>query len=385
MARIGIVAGEHSGDFLAAELVRTLRQRRPDLEVEGVGGEQLVAAGCHLLADMEKLAVMGLVEVLSRIWELRALRAELAAHFTHNPPDLFIGVDAPDFNLPLERVLRRQGIKTIHYVCPSVWAWRAYRVRRLRQAADLVLSVLPFEQSLLARRNVPTQYVGHPLAQRVLRAPGRDAARRRLGLSVQAMTVALLPGSRVAELRQLTRPFIETAAWLRARRPALQFIVNTPNEQARRLVLEQLKRDHQEPAVQVTVSCGRIDETLAAADVALLASGTVALEAALHRTPMVVAYKMHWLSFRILRALVRVDYAALPNLLAQRELAPEFFQEECCSARLGPAVLRWLDNPAEVAAFAVCCDELRHTLMPTAEHNAVSAVLAQLPVAAPAA
>ena len=378
MTRIGIVAGEPSGDFLAAELVSTLKRRRPDIEVEGIGGEQLAGAGCRILADMEKLAVMGLIEVLGRIRALRALQAGMAAHFVRNPPDLFIGVDAPDFNLPLERALRRKGIKTIHYVCPSVWAWRAYRTRGLKRAADLVLSVLPFEEEFLARYNVPVKYVGHPLARRVAQAPGKDAARRRLGLRPQAETVALLPGSRMAELRQLAQPFIETAAWLRARRPDIQFISNAPHERARGFMLEQLARNKDCP---LQVSVGRMDETLAAADVALLASGTVALEAALHDTPMVVAYKMRRLSFLLLRALVRVDFVALPNLLAQRELAPEFLQDACCAPRLGPAVARWLDNAAETASFRAACSELRRALTPDDKRNAAAAVLAELPPA----
>ena len=368
--RIGIVAGEPSGDFLAAQLIKSIRKNRPDVGVEGIGGERLFEAGCEILFPMEKLAVMGLVEVLGKVWELRVLRAKLADHFINNPPDVFIGVDSPDFNLGLERTLRKKGIKTIHYVCPTVWAWRTWRVRKIRKAADLVLSVFPFEAEFFRRHHIPISYVGHPLAGQVDLQPDAESARRRLGLSAQVLTVAVLPGSRSSELDSMTGPFVETAAWMDARYDEIQFVANVVDETAEK----RLSAAAKSRGLQLKIVKNRIGDTLAAADVALVASGTVTLEAMLHKVPMVVAYRMHSLTFWIVRALLKVKYVSLPNLLANRKLVPEYFQSDCRAGVLGPALQYWLESPDNVRTLTHYFTHL-HISLQRADESAAQAVL----------
>ena len=319
---------------------------------------------------MEKLAVMGLVEVLGKIWELRGLRARLADHFINNPPDVFIGVDSPDFNLGLERTLRKNGIKTIHYVCPTIWAWRTWRVRKIRKAADLVLSVFPFEVEFFRKHHIPISYVGHPLAAQVDMQPDAESARRRLGLSAQVLTVAVLPGSRSSELDRMTVPFIETAAWLDARYDEIQFVANIMDETAG----SRLSAAAKSRGLQLKIVNNRIGDTLAAADVALVASGTVTLEAMLHKVPMVVAYRMHSITFWIVRALIKVKFVSLPNLLANRKLVPEYFQSECRADLLGPALQYWLESPDNVRTLSHYFTHL-HKSLQRADESAAQAVL----------
>ena len=338
--------------------------------MEGIGGERLREAGCDILFPMEKLAVMGLVEVLGKVWELSKIRAQLADHFITNPPDVFIGVDAPDFNLGLEKRLRNKGIKTIHYVCPTIWAWRTWRVRKIRKAANLVLSIFPFEVEFFRRHSVPISFVGHPLAGQVDLQPDAESARRRLGLSQQVLTVAVLPGSRSSELDRMTGPFIETAVWLNARYDKIQFVTNVVNDVAEKHLEAAAKRS----GLQLKIAKNRIGDTLAAANVALVASGTVTLEAMLHKVPMVVAYKMHSLTFWIVRALIKVKFVSLPNLLANRSLVPEYFQSDCRAEILGPALRYWLDNPDSVLMLSNKYKEL-HVSLQKVDETAAQAVL----------
>ena len=368
--KIGIVAGEPSGDFLAAELIREIRQFRPDIRVSGIGGPALRAAGCDILFPMEKLAVMGLVEVLGKVRELSAMRTRLAEHFIRERPDVFIGVDSPDFNLGLEQTLRNKGIKTVHYVCPTVWAWRPWRVRKIRQAAQLVLCIFPFEEEFLLRRGVPARYAGHPLAGKVDIQPDTESARRRLDLPPDCLTVAILPGSRHAELDRLTGPFLDAAAWLAARHEGARFITNAVNDGAER----HLRAAAESRGLQLKIVKDRIADTLAAASVALVASGTVSLEAMLHKTPMVVAYRMHSLSYWIVRSLIKVKYISLPNLLAGQRIVPEYFQSDCRAEVLGPALQFWLDHPDEAQSLSRRFTDL-HVSLRTAEAGAAQAVL----------
>ena len=368
--KIGIVAGEPSGDFLAAELIKDIRQYRPEARVAGIGGPGLRAAGCDILFPMEKLAVMGLVEVLGKVRELKAMRTRLAEHFIRERPDVFIGVDSPDFNLGLERTLRNNGIRTVHYVCPTVWAWRPWRVRNIRQAAQLVLCIFPFEEEFLLRRGVPARYVGHPLAAQVETEPDAEGARRRLDLPPGCLAVAILPGSRQAELDRLTGPFLDAAAWLAARHDGVRFITNAVNDGAER----HLRAAAESRGLQLKIVKDSIADILAAASVALVASGTVTLEAMLYKTPMVVAYRMHSLSYWIVRALLRVKYASLPNLLAGQRLVPEYFQSDCRAEVLGPALQYWLDHPGEVQALSRRFTDL-HVSLRAAEASAAQTVL----------
>ena len=368
--KIGIVAGEPSGDVLAARLIEELRRQRPGLSVSGIGGPNLRAAGCDILFPMEQLSVMGLVEVLGKVRELRALRSRLAERFLSERPDVFIGVDAPDFNLGLERTLRNQGITTVHYVCPSVWAWRPWRVRAIRRAAQLVLCVFPFETAFLRKHGIQASYVGHPLAAQAPLQPDAEGARRRLGLPPDCLAVAILPGSRRAELERLSAPFLDTAVWLAARDARLRFVTNAVNEAAAtRLRAAAAARD-----LPLTVVSGRIADTLAAASVALVASGTATLEAMLYKTPMVVAYRVHALTCWLLRVLLRVQFVSLPNLLADQRLVPEYFQSDCRAQTLGPALQYWLQHPQAAQALTRRFTEL-HGFLRDAETGAAQAVL----------
>lgn len=371
--KIGIVAGEPSGDFLASELIKDIRRYRPDARVAGIGGPALRAAGCDILFPMEKLAVMGLVEVLGKVRELRALRARLAEHFIRERPDVFIGVDSPDFNLGLEQALRNNGIKTVHYVCPAVWAWRPWRVRKIRQAAQLVLCIFPFEVEFLRTRGVQARYAGHPLAGQVDIQPDAESARRRLDLPPGCLTVAILPGSRPAELDGLAGPFLDSAAWLAARHDGARFITNAVNDGAER----HLRAAAESRGLQLKIVKDSIADTLAAASVALVASGTVTLEAMLYKTPMVVAYRMHGLSYWIVRALLKVEYVSLPNLLAGQGLVPEYFQSDCRADILAPALQYWLDHPGEAQSLSRRFTDL-HVSLRTAETSAAQAVLDML-------
>ena len=372
--RIGIVAGEPSGDFLAAELIKAIRKNQPAVKVEGIGGKKLREAGCDILFPLEKLAVMGLVEVLGNIRELITIRRTIAKHFIRNPPDVFIGVDAPDFNLALERNLRKRGIKTIHYVSPTVWAWRTYRVQKIRQAVDLVLSVFPFEPNFFKQHAVPIKYVGHPLADQIDLKPDKEGACRRLGISPDRLTVAILPGSRRAELDRLLPPFIETAAWLHARHDGIQFVSNVLDDLAERQVIAQVEQRNLSN-LHLKIFKNRMADVLASANVALLASGTVTLEALLHKVPMVVAYKMNSLTFWLVRKLVKVNFISLPNLLAGGKLVPEFFQSDCRADILGQGIQNWIDNPASIALLSEKFTELHESLRLNASENAAEAVM----------
>lgn len=371
--RIGIVAGEVSGDAIAAGLIAAIRERVPDAVFEGVAGPRMQAAGCVSLLPMERLSVMGLTEVLTHLPGLLAMRRTLRRHFLAQPPDLFVGVDAPDFNLGLERALKRAGIRTLHYVSPSVWAWRRYRVRKIAASVDCMLTLFPFEARFYHEQQVPARFVGHPLADLIADDIDRDAARERLGIVPAGPLVALLPGSRVSELRRLARPFLEAAAWCLERRADLEFVVPLASDSCRAVFEAALAECG--ATLPVTLLAGQGLEAMAAADAVVLASGTAALECMLLKRPMVVAYRLSALSYRLARLLVRTPFYSLPNLLAGRPLVTELIQHEASAENLGREVLELLGNPARVQqltdAFAVLHAELRRD----ASHGAAQAVL----------
>lgn len=378
--RIGIVAGEASGDLLAAGLMRAMQARVPDVQFEGIAGPRMIQAGCKALAPAEHLAVMGLFEVLGRYRELRALRAEMARHFIRHPPDVFIGVDAPDFNLGLEHALHEVGIATVHYVSPSVWAWRQYRIKKIARSVDLMLTLFPFEAEFYKRHKdtpVPVCFVGHPLADGI--APEEQVEERRrlrgeFGFDPDAKVVALLPGSRAGELKRLAQPFLETALWLAKRRPGVQFVAPMANRTVRDL-FEQARLDIA-PQLPVVVVDGRAQDALRAADVILVASGTATLEALLMKRPMVVAYRVAALTaFLLKHFLFKAPYFSLPNLLAGRVLAPEFSQHQVAAENLGAALLRYLDEPEQVAALREEFSAIHRALRRNASEQAAQAVL----------
>ncbi|HJS88395.1 MAG TPA: lipid-A-disaccharide synthase [Steroidobacteraceae bacterium] len=342
--RVGIVAGESSGDQLGAALIAALRERAPGLECFGVAGPRMIGAGCEAWAGAEELAVMGLTEVLHHLPRLLKLRASLTARFLQARPDVFVGIDAPEFNLGLAKRLRARGVKTVQYVSPQVWAWRQGRARTIGRACDLVLCLLPFETAFYERHRVPAVFVGHPLADQIPLEVDRAGARAVLGLEGAARIVALLPGSRVGEVERLGADFLRAAAWLAGQRPDLRFIapMATPR------VLEVFERIQAEvsAAPKVLLIEGRAQQALAACDAAIVASGTATLETLLSRRPMVVAYRLGALTAFLLRRLrlVKVPYFSQPNLLIGRALVPELFQEQVSGAALGEALLTRLED-----------------------------------------
>lgn len=370
---IALVAGEASGDTLGAGLIRALRQQHPQARFIGIGGPRMLAEGMQTRVPMERLSVMGLVEVLGRLRELLRIRRELVDYLKAEQPDVFIGIDAPDFTLGVERRLREAGIPTVHYVSPSVWAWREKRVLGIRQSTDLMLTLFPFEEAVYQRHGVRVRCVGHTLADRIALQPDRAAARQTLGVAEDARLLALLPGSRNGELRKLGRLFLDTAHWCLQRQPDLQFVLPCANPERR----AQMEVILAESGLQLplTLLDGQAQEALAACDAVLIASGTATLEAMLFKRPMVVAYRMAGLTFRILKRLVKVGHVALPNLLAGREVAPEFLQDAATPEALGEALLARLQPSPERADAERTFLELHQLLRRDADHAAANAIL----------
>ncbi|ROO32257.1 lipid-A-disaccharide synthase [Salinisphaera orenii] len=336
-----LVAGETSGDSLGAGLIRALRVHYPQARFEGVTGPLMRAEGCESLADIEALSLFGVSEVVGQIPRLLRLRRRLAAHVLSARPAAFIGIDAPAFNTGLELRLKSRGVPTVHYVCPTAWAWREGRTRHIRRAVDRLLAIFPFEEAFFARHGIPVTYVGHPLAGELPRHPNADTARRALGLEPGARWVGLLPGSRGAEVSRLGRPFLETARWLTRRSPGLRFVAPMANARVRALFEADLA-DY--PDVDVTLIDGRSREVMRAVEVLLLASGTASLEALLAKTPMVVAYALSDSNYWIARSLnlIKTEHVSMPNLLAGRALVPEFLQQEASPDFMGPWLYRLL-------------------------------------------
>ncbi|MCF7989667.1 MAG: lipid-A-disaccharide synthase [Thiohalocapsa sp.] len=375
---IGIVANEPSGDVLGASLVRALKAVLPDARFVGVAGPRMLAEGCETLLPMERLSVMGLVEVLKVLPELLRARRDLARYFERNRPDVFIGVDAPDFNLGLETRLRGAGIKTVHLVSPTVWAWRAGRVKGVRRAVDLLLSIFPFEEDFLRAHGVPARYIGHPLADDIPMHVDGDEARRTLSLPAGGTVVALLPGSRMGEVTRLARPMLETALWCDRRRDGLRFVVPLVSERIH-ATFDALRREIA-PDLDLTMLHGQSRVAISAADCVLTASGTATLETLLLKRPMVVAYRLNTLTYRLVTSLrlIKVKYAAMSNLLAGRELAPEFLQDRARADLMGPALLTLLDDTARRQAVVDEYARIHTLLRRDAAVQAAQAIMALL-------
>lgn len=369
--RIGIVVGELSGDTLGEGFIKAIRARYPDAEFVGIGGPKMNALGCQSLFDMEELAVMGLVEVLGRLPRLLKVKAELVKYFTANPPDVFVGIDAPDFNLRLELSLKQAGIKTVHYVSPSVWAWRQNRIHGIAAATHLVLAFLPFEKAFYDKFNVPCEFIGHTLADSIPLASDRLAARQLLGLDEQRRWLAVLPGSRGSEMKMLAEPFIATCQKLQARYPDLGFVVALVNAKRR----AQFEQAWQQVAPELNFVL--VDDTarnvITAADVVMLASGTVALECMLLKRPMVVGYRVNAFTAFLAKRLLKTPYVSLPNILAGEELVKELLQEHCTVDNLYHEVSRLLesDNQALMDKFT----EMHQWIRKDADQQAAQAVL----------
>ncbi|QBM28103.1 lipid-A-disaccharide synthase [Hydrogenophaga pseudoflava] len=368
--RVALVAGETSGDLLAGLLLKGLKGRWPDLSAVGIGGAAMAKQGFEAWWSSDKLAVRGYVEVLRHYREIAGIRTQLRERLLQERPDAFIGVDAPDFNLDLESSLRSAGVKTVHFICPSIWAWRPERVEKIRRSADHVLCIFPFEPELLARHEIAATYVGHPIASVIPLVPDRLAARRALGIEGEGPVVAILPGSRRSEVQYLARRFFDAAVLMRSRRPGLRFVV--PAVPALREVIEAHSRDA--GLQDVLIVQGRSHEVLAACDVTLIASGTATLEAALFKRPMVIAYNMHWLSWIIMRRKQLQPWVGLPNILSSDFVVPELLQDAATPAALAEATLAWLDSPQRVAALEERFTQLHHLLQRDTARLATDAI-----------
>jgi lipid-A-disaccharide synthase len=338
-----MVAGEPSGDLLGAHLMRALTARVPGARFVGIGGPKMRAAGMDVLFPLEKLAVRGYVEVIRHYREIRGIRSRLADRLLREPPTLFIGVDAPDFNLGLEARLKAAGVPTVHYVSPSVWAWRAGRMRKIRRAVSKMLLVFPFEAAIYERAGIPAAYVGHPLADLLAGFPDRAAMREQLRLPRAGKIIALLPGSRVSELEQMGGLFVDTALRIAATVPEAVFLVPLATRETRDLFETELHR-RETGELRLTVLFGHAHEAMAAADVVLVASGTATLEAALLKRPMVITYRMPRLSWWIMRPRALQPYFGLPNILAGEFVVPELMQDKATPENLAAAILKFLDD-----------------------------------------
>jgi lipid-A-disaccharide synthase len=369
--RLALVAGEASGDLLAGLLLGGVRQRWPDVQLAGIGGPRMAQQGFDAWWPHDKLAVRGYVEVLKHYREIKGIRDALAERLLAERPDAFIGVDAPDFNLGLEARLKRAGVKTLHFVCPSIWAWRAGRAAKLAASADHVLCLFPFEPALLARHGVAATYVGHPLADAIPLVPPRAAARAALGLGDSTPLVALLPGSRRSEIESIAPLFFDAAARLARQRSELRFVL--PVAPGLRALVEPLQARHA-PQALITLLDGRSHEALAACDVTLIASGTATLEAALFKRPMVIGYKMHPLSWQLMKRMQLQPWVGLPNILCQDFVVPERLQGAATPERLADDVLAWLDAPQRAQALAERFTELHHLLQRDTARCATDAI-----------
>ena len=369
---IAIIAGEASGDILGAGLIRSLKQRYPDAEFHGIGGDLMIAEGCHSLVPIERLSVMGLVEVLGRLAELLLLRRKLIRRWLETPPDLFIGIDAPDFNLTIEGALKQAGVPTVHYVSPSVWAWKSERIYKIINTTDLVLALFPFE----AQHYLPTgqriSYVGHRLAEIIPSQYSKSAAKEQLGFDADEQIVALLPGSRGSEVKYLAPLFFASAERLLNANPKLKFVVPAANQQR----YESLKKllDEQFPGLPVTLLLKQSREAMMAADAVLIASGTATLEATLLGVPMVVAYKMSWLTHAIYSRKISAKFVSLPNLLAGEKLVEERIQDAATPEQLAIDIETLLASPEHCQRLVEKFSEIHKRLNIGSDERAAEAV-----------
>ena len=375
--RIAMVAGEPSGDVLAAGMVAELKRLYPDAIIEGIGGPNMQAQGFHSLFDMETLSVMGLVEVLSHLPAILKVKKALLAYFSDNPPDIFVGIDAPDFNLRVEKELKSNGIKTIHYVSPTIWAWREKRVHKIAKAAGRVLGLFPFEQQVYDKYDVPYTFVGHTMADSIALTPDQQASRNTLNLPIDKAVLAVLPGSRRGEVDTLLPIFIETMEKIASQRPDIEFVIPAANVHRLEQINGMLKEaNNASERLPIHVTEGTSRDAMIASNVILLASGTATLEAMLCKRPMVVAYKLSPITYKIMQRLYKAPFFALPNLLANEALVPELLQEDVNPDTLSQHALTYFDsdNTDLISRFT----DLHHTLKCNADKTAAQAVVEEL-------
>ncbi|MFK7732792.1 MAG: lipid-A-disaccharide synthase [Pseudomonadales bacterium] len=372
VTRLALLAGEASGDVLGASLMRAMKTQIPELEFEGIGGNKMTAGGLQSQVDMERLSVMGLFEPLKRLPELLRIKRNYIDHCIANPPDLFVGIDSPDFNLRVAAELHQHGVRTAHYVSPSVWAWRQKRVFKIKQSVDLMLTLFPFEAAFYEQHDVPVRFVGHPLADELPLQPDKSAFRSELMLKDGTTYVAVLPGSRRGESARMMPVFLESMQWLSERRPDVHYLVPAANAVIRQ-ALDDMLAGHA-LSEQITVFDGRSQTVMGAADAILLASGTSTLEAMLLKTPMVMAYKVSAATYAIVKHMVKSEFFALPNLLAGESLVPEFIQQDAQADVLGAALLAELEDESRKTSLQARFLDIHHQLRMDASAQAAEAL-----------
>jgi lipid-A-disaccharide synthase len=379
--RIAMVAGEASGDLLASHLIEALRAKLPNAVFYGIGGPKMIGQGFKAWHPLEKLAVRGYVEVLKHYREISAIRSDLKRRLLAEPPDVFIGVDAPDFNLAIEKSLKQRGIPSIHYVSPSIWAWRGKRIHQIGAAVSRVLALFPFEPALYEKQGIPVSYVGHPLADLLPVDDGRDGARLLLGLSAQQPVFALLPGSRQSEVQYMAATFIETARLILQSLPNALFLVPLATRETR-LLFETALYDCNARELPIRLLFGHAHEAMMASDVVLVASGTATLEAALLKRPMAIVYKMSPWSHRLMRRMGYLPYVGLPNVLAGKFVVPEFIQDDATPENLAQALTNLYADKATCTRIGEVFREIHLQLKQNTAEKAAAAVLSCLPLGA---
>lgn len=376
MVRIGIVAGEASGDLLGSHLIQALKQKRADIEFVGIAGPKMMSEGAHSLFPMERLSVRGYVEVIKHLFGLLRLRKQLLKHLLNNPIDLFIGIDAPDFNFWLEKKLKNKGVKTIHYVSPSIWAWRKNRINKIKQAVTHMLALFPFEPALYQEASIPVTYVGHPLADILPIEPDTIAAREGLKLKSSALVIAMLPGSRQSEVQQHAQLFVKTAKLIYAAHPNAIFLVPLITRETRQIF--ELAIFHEPESLPIQILFGHAHDAMEAADVVIVASGTATLEAALLKKPMVITYRMSKLSWQLLKRMRLQAYVGLPNILADKFVVPELLQDDSTPEKLADVALRLVSDTNYAAEIKEEFTKIHHSLRQNTAEKAAVAILSYL-------
>lgn len=370
--RIAIVAGETSGDMLGSGLIAELKKQYPDASFEGIGGPLMEQQGLQSFFPMERLAVMGLFEILGRLFEIIKIRRFLVKHWLQNPPDVFIGIDAPDFNLGLEEKLKNVGIKTVHYVSPSVWMWRQKRIFKIARAVDLMLTLFPFEAQFYKDHKVPVACVGHHLADKIPLTTSNVEARKILGLQQEFPVVCLMPGSRAGEVSKLGQIFLDSAKLMLKEMPELQFVIPAANAE-RKLQIEAIIAVQDQPLAVIVVD-GQSQQCMAAADAILIASGTATLEGMLIKRPMVVSYVVSNLTYQVVKRMVTRPWVSLPNLLANKELIPELLQDDATPEKLAKAILVFLQKPAKAEELSKAFTDIHLDIKRDADKSAALAI-----------
>jgi lipid-A-disaccharide synthase len=377
---IGIVAGEASGDLLGSHLIAALNAARTDLEFVGIGGPKMQSAGMNVMFSMEKLAVNGYVEVLKHYREIAGIRSKLREYFIAQKPDLFIGIDAPDFNLDLELALKQHGIATVHYVSPSIWAWRGERIHKIKRAVSHMLCLFPHEAKIYQDAGVPVDFVGHPLADMLPDMPKRGEMRETMRIPLAAKVFALLPGSRQSEVKNLAQTYIETAKLILQSIPDARFLIPLVSRETRR-IFEQALYDFDGEQLPVTLLFGHAQDAMIAADMVLVASGTATLECALLKRPMVITYRLPALTWWMMKRKAYLPYVGLPNVLTGKFVVPELLQHDATPQNLAQAMLNLLDNKNAVTELEEIFTDLHHTLRRNTAQKAAAAILPYLPAA----